>query len=114
MNKFDCYIYLIFAVKLIFILLALSQRYCKIAGKTDTDRDKNIEYWRNRIEFIFIILMSILLIYLFNPRFNREFLINGETKVLLFLFGFILIFTAKWNIFIEESEWFVKLKEIVT
>ena len=57
--------------------------------------------------------MSILLIYLFNPRFNRELLINGETKLLLFLFGFVLILTAKWNIFFEESKWFVKLKEIV-
>ena len=114
MNKFDCFIYLIFSVKVIFILLALSQKYLKISGKTDTDRDKNVIYWKERIEFIFIILMSILLIYLFNPRFNREFLINSETKVLLFLFGFILIFTAKWSIFIEESEWFVKLKEIVT
>ena len=113
MNKFDYFIYLIFSVKVIFILLALSQRYYKIAGKKDTDRDKNIEYWRNRIEFIFVILMSILLIYLFNPRFNRELLINGETKLLLFLFGFVLILTAKWNIFFEESKWFVKLKEIV-
>ena len=49
MNKFDYFIYLIFSVKVIFILLALSQRYYKIAGKKDTDRDKNIEYWRNRI-----------------------------------------------------------------
>ena len=113
MNKFEYFIHLIFSVKLIFILLALSEKYLKISGKKDTDIDKNIEYWRERIEFIFTILMAILMIYLFNPRINRDFLINGETKLLLFLFGFILIFTAKWNIFLEESKWFVNLKEIL-
>ena len=55
----------------------------------------------------------ILLTYLFNPKFNRENLINSETKVLLFLFGFILVFTAKWNIFIEESKWFTDVKQIL-
>jgi hypothetical protein len=113
MNKLDYFIYLIFTAKLIFILLSLTQRYYKIAGKENNDLDKKIAYWRDRIEFVFIILMSILLIYLFNPRFNRENLINVEIKLLLFLFGFILILTAKWNIFIEESKWFVDAKEII-
>ena len=113
MTKLDYFIYLIFFVKLIFILLALSEKYYKFSGKEDKDVYKNITYWKDRIEFIFIILMSILLTYLFNPKFNRENLIDGEIKLLLFLFGFILIFTAKWNIFIEESKWFTDVKQIV-
>lgn len=113
MTKLDYFVTLIFIVKLIFILLALTQRYYKFSGKEDENRDKIITYWRDRIEFVFILLMSILLIYLFNPRFNREILIDREIKVLLFLFGFILIVTAKWNNFIEEAKWFMNLKEIL-
>jgi hypothetical protein len=113
MTKLDYFIYLIFVVKITFILLTLTQKYYNFSGKEGADVYKNITYWKDRIEFIFIILMSILLIYLFNPKFNRENLINSETKVLLFLFGFILVFTAKWNIFIEESKWFVDVKQIV-
>jgi hypothetical protein len=113
MTKLDNFIYLIFVVKLSFILLTLTEKYYKFSGKEDADIYKNITYWKDRIEFIFIILMSILLMYIFNPRFNRENLINGEIKLLLFLFGFILVFTAKWNIFIEESKWFTDIKEIL-
>ena len=113
MTNLEYFINLIFVSKLIFILLALTQKYYKFSGKEDEDIDKKITYWKDRIEFIFILLMSILLIYIFNPRFSRENLINKEIKVLLFLFGFILIFTAKWKIFIEESKWFTDVKEIV-
>ena len=113
MTKLDYFIYLIFVAKISFILLTLTQKYYKFSGKEDEDINKKIIYWKDRIEFIFIILMSILLLYLFNPRFNRENLIDGEIKLLLFLFGFILIFTAKWNIFIEESKWFTDVKQIV-
>ena len=56
MNKLDYFIYLIFTAKLIFILLSLTQRYYKIAGKENNDLDKKITYWRDRIEFVFIIL----------------------------------------------------------
>jgi hypothetical protein len=34
-----------------------------------------------------------LLIYLFNPRTDRSILIDYETKLLLFLFGIILLIT---------------------
>ena len=44
-------------------------------------------------------MMSILLIYLFNPRVDRSVLIDKETKILLYLFGFILLIIAKWNLF---------------
>jgi len=110
MNSYDYYIYLIFSVKVIFILLAITHIYLKSTGNTDLD--KNILYWKERVEFIFICLMSILLIYIFNPRLNKEFIINSETRLLLFLFGFVLLIVAKWDIFIEESKWFEYIQEI--
>jgi hypothetical protein len=39
-------------------------------------------------------------------------MIDNEAKILLFLFGFILILTAKWSVFFEESKWFSAVQEI--
>ena len=57
--------------------------------------------------------MAGLLIYLFNPRNDRSILITHETKILLYLFGFILLITADWNVFFHESPFFKKFQKIV-
>lgn len=106
MNTFDMYITFIFLIKIGFILMALIHIYLKVKGKSDSDLDKKIIYWKERFEFIFIVLMAILLIYLFNPRKDRGIFIDKETKILLYLFGFVLLITAKWSDFFHESKWF--------
>ena len=113
MTYFDTYIYIIFAVKICFILMAITHIYLKATGKSNSKLNKTIFYWKERFEFIFIVLMSILLVYLFNPRYQNQVLINRETKLLLYLFGFILLITAKWDIFIEEAPWFKKFQSVI-
>jgi len=110
MRPIDIYISLIFLVKIIFIFLAVTHVYYKAKKQTNTPKDKKIVFWKNRLEFIFIIMMSLLLIYLFNPRYNKPIILDYETKLLLFLFGFILIVTAKWSIFIKESVLFQRIQ----
>ena len=132
------YITLIFIVKIIFIILALSNLYLNTKIKMETNKSKqtnetnktqkqtnqieiqknietqkHIEFWKARIEFIFICLMSILLIFLFNPRQNRLNLITYEAKLLIFLFGIILIITAEWKQFYTESPFFEKLQSVI-
>ena len=106
MDKYTMFIYLIFAIKLGFVLMAVTHIFLKVKGNTDSDLDKNVLYWKERFEFVFILLMSILLIYLFNPRRDRAIMIDGETKILLYLFGFVLLITAKWGDFFHEAKWF--------
>jgi hypothetical protein len=103
MNKYDIYVTFIFLIKIGFILMAISHIYLKTKGKADSDLDKKILYWKERFEFIFIAAMAILLIYLFNPRSVKNIIIDKETKILLYLFGFILLITAKWDLFFKES-----------
>jgi uncharacterized BrkB/YihY/UPF0761 family membrane protein len=110
MNYSKSYVYLIFAVKILFIILAIFHIYLKSKGQTDSNLDKNIVYWKDRIEFIFILLMSFFLIYLFNPRQNRT--IDKESKLLLYLFGFVLIITADWNKFLNQKKWVVNIKNV--
>jgi surface polysaccharide O-acyltransferase-like enzyme len=57
--------------------------------------------------------MAILLIYLFNPINNNINLIDKEAKILLYLFGIVLLVTAKWSEFIHESKWFKYIQKIM-
>ena len=108
MNYFDLFITLIFIVKLLFIILAVYRLYVKSRKPQDKKLLTKVEFWKHRVEFLFITLMSILLIYLFNLRANNINMINGETKLLLFLFGFVLLLTENWSSFIHESILFKK------
>lgn len=84
--------------------MAITHIYLKIKGKENSDLDKKVQYWKERFEFVFIFLMALLLIYLFNTRRDRSIMIDHETKILLFLFGFVLIITADWELFFRDSK----------
>lgn len=113
MNKFDMYVTSIFLIKIGFVLMAIAHIYLKAKGKEKSDLDKKILFWKERFELIFIALMSILLIYVFNPRYDNINLIDKETKILLYLFGFILLITSDWEVFFKESPFFTMLQGVV-
>ena len=127
MSILDNYIYFVFFIKIIFIILAIINRYLKKQipaeekEKNKSDKIKKqietqqkIEYYKTRIELLFKFLMSLLLIYIFNPRQNRIHLINYEAKLLFFLFGIILVVTADWKHIFEESQIFIDIQSILT
>ena len=113
MNTFNIFIGIIFVIKIIFIMLAITHVYLKIKGDENSKTYKNITFWKKITEFIFIALMAILLIYLFNPISNKTNLIDKEAKILLYLFGIILLITSKWSEFIHESKWFKYIQKIM-
>ena len=110
MDYYTIYIYVIFSIKIIFIILASTHLYLQFKNETNSELDKQVLFWRERFEFIFTTLMAILLIFLFNPYKNKMYMINNETKVLLYLFGFVLIITADWKSFLKESDIFKKIQ----
>jgi hypothetical protein len=110
MDYYTIYIYVIFLIKIIFIVLASTHLYLQFKNDNDSELDKEVLFWRERVEFIFILLMAILLIYLFNPYKHKMYMINNETKVLLYLFGVVLIITADWTAFFKESDIFKKIQ----
>ena len=101
-------------MKILFIFLSIITIYFKRKKPENKNLIIQLDYWKMRVEFIFVIMMSILLIYLFNPRANNINLITDETKLLLYLFGFLLIITAKWSEFFKESKWFITLQKVVS
>ena len=113
MNYFSAYIYFIIFIKILFIIMAICHLYYKSKGEENSDINKKVVYWKERLEFIFVILMALLLIYVFNPRFSHVNLLTKEIQILLYLFGFILVITADWNVFFHESKWFKNLQKII-
>jgi len=106
MHLINTLIYFIIFIKVIFI-------GCSLASKVLSYKDKKkykttietLEYYRDRAEFMFVVGMSILLIYIFNPHFARRPPIDKEMKILLFLYGWVMIFTADWSTFLGETDW---------
>jgi len=101
-------------MKVVFIVLAITYLYTKRVHPNDAPRLNKLQYWKDRVEFVFVFLMSILLLYLFNPYANNVHRITKETKLLLYLFGFILILTAQWNVFVTEAPWFQDLRRVLS
>jgi hypothetical protein len=111
MNAYNIYITLIIVIKVLFITMAVTHLYLKANKKENSNLDKNIVFWKERLEFVFIFLMALLLIYLFNPKTNRSSNLDYETKLLIYLFGFVLLITANWSTFIHESKFLMYLQK---
>jgi len=107
--RLDYFIFFVFFIKIIFIISAIGTI---LASHSNNDYIHSIlnpkfKYWRDRTEFIFTASMAVLLIYFFRPGHHHK--INKESSLLFFLFGIILLFTANWNLFIEEAPWFYSI-----
>jgi hypothetical protein len=107
----DYFLFFIILIKVIFVGAAIGHL---ILSHLDNDKaqklDPKLMYWKERTEFVFIISMSILLIYQFHPLLSKK-PINDESALLFFLFGWILLFTAKWSLFIKEAPWYERIAQ---
>ena len=114
MTAYNLLIILIIMIKVIFVLLKLTAFYNRITGKSETEFGHTILFWADRVEFIFIFLMSILLIALFRNAVKEGVLCiyDKETLILMYIFGFILLLTADWGTFFSESAIINKIQEI--
>ena len=108
-TEIDYFVFFIILIKICFIISAIGHIYFSHSINPNAKKiDDKLLYFKERTEFIFIISMSILLIYHFNPRFSKK-PINEETSLLFFLFGWVLIITAKWSLFITEAPWYKRI-----
>ena len=104
----DFYVLFLIIIKCIFAAAALGQLVLAHKDSYFDKYDEKLVYWKERTEFIFVVSMSVLLIYYFHPIIKSEPM-SSETRLLFFLFGWILLVTAKWKIFVTEAPWFQKI-----
>jgi hypothetical protein len=69
-------------------------------GSDETKLEKRISYCKNLTENLFMVLVSILLIYLFNPYHDNKYLLDDKyVKALLFIYGILMLITFDWTVF---------------
>ena len=120
---YDFFIFYIFLVKILFVLFSTLEIFYKEKNKKIKDNKKeskenekiidNLDYWKKRFEFIYIICMSLLLLYLFYPYQKTHLLITPKIRLLIFLFAFILITTSNWALFFKEPSLFITIQKIL-
>ena len=103
-NKwYDYFIVFILLIKIIYAILLVIHIYLKIKGREGDEYDSKIVFHKDNLEIIFVISMSILLLYLFYPKHITPPEIDIQSRLLLFLYGIIILFTLDWTKFIDES-----------
>ena len=113
-SAFDSFVVFIIVVKVFFVIFAAIELYYKFEKKTDSSWSKWALYWKERTEFIFIVSMAILCIVLFNPFSRGVLVIDHHVRILLFVYGFIILITSNWkNIFGEMPPWFTNLQNLL-
>jgi hypothetical protein len=105
----DYFLFFIILIKIIFVGAAVGHLFFSHFYNEKTQLlDHKLLYWKERTEFVFIISMSILLIYQFHPLLSKKHL-DDETSLLFFLFGWVLFLTAQWSLFIKEAHWYERI-----
>lgn len=114
MKIYDYFVIFVIITKIIFVILALLLLSLKInhGEAPETPFMKNISFWKERVEFIFITNMSILLTYLFYPFREKPIAIDSHARTFLFVYGLLILLTAKLDLFIKESRWFYYIQRI--
>jgi hypothetical protein len=102
---YDYFVVFIVIVKISFFILSFSLIYLKIKthGQPETEIMKNLTYWKERVEFVFILDIAILLTYLFYPKREKPIPIDNISRNLLFAYGILIMLTAKWDLFFKED-----------
>jgi hypothetical protein len=110
-------IYFIIFIKIVFILMVISHIYIEKISNNQELKDKYSKktlYWKERTEYIFTISMAILLIFIFHPWSHHvKKYMTPEIKILFYLFGWILIITSNWSLFIHEAPWYKQIVNIL-
>jgi hypothetical protein len=120
---YDNYVIFVIIIKILFVIFAVISRHyqkkIKSAGNNKSEVQEYTQkynwaiYWKERLEFFFLISTSLICIIVFYPFYSEPIFIDRHTKILLFIYGFIVLITLNWNILGTLPPWFVSLQNIV-
>jgi hypothetical protein len=103
--KFDTFVLLLLALQSVFTGLTIAQIYftvtSKLGMKSRHGIDKKIMNLRKRVEFVFKTLMAVALVYIFNKKSPKLYLIDYNVTFLLFMYGILLLIGNDWGMITE-------------
>jgi hypothetical protein len=120
---YDNYVIFVIIIKILFVIFAVISRHYQKKIKTAGNNKSQLQeytqkynwalYWKDRLEFFFLISTSLICIIVFYPFYSDPIFIDRHTKILLFIYGFIVLITLNWNILGTLPPWFISLQNIV-
>ena len=97
-RNYDNYVIFIIIIKVLFLITDIVTRILKAkitSSKTTNTNLINIynilSEWKQIFEFIFIISLAFICIIVFCPFYGDIVFIDKHTRILLFIYGFIII-----------------------
>lgn len=103
----------LFIVKILFAILALTLIYLKRSGKEDTKMNEFVAFWKKRLEFVFIIGVSLLLMIFFFPWRKIQIDPTFEMRLLFFFYGIIILINLDWKIVVGQSPFLETVQKII-
>jgi hypothetical protein len=94
---YNILVFCTFFIKICFLLSIIALKFLK-----DPKTIAKLTIYKGQLDFVYILLMSVILFVNFGP-WVTEVTIGGETKLLLFLYGIIILLTANYNVFDSQS-----------
>ena len=102
MKIYSVLIFATFAVKIGFLIFLFYLKYLKEKEPKNLQKQAFVSNSKDQLDFVFIFLMSAILIINFHP-YVEYIQIDKETKTLFFLYGIIMILTANYTNFENNS-----------
>lgn len=102
MFLYDYFILFIIFVKISYYIFYILNFVLRVFNKDNTKLFKKLDNLQNIFNIIFNTSMAILLLYLFNP-YKKTIVIDNSSKILLFLYSFILLLSNFSNYFNKDK-----------
>ncbi len=84
------YIYLLILLKIFYIVSLVLIR-------VEKSPNKNIVKLNKESKNLVLIMLALLMLYLFHPKRTSGVFVQGETKILLFIFGIFSLIDLQWT-----------------
>lgn len=114
MTHYDSFILCVFLSKVLFVVCGIWHFILVRKNNGENELSEKLSIWKEYFEFIFLVSMALLSLYLFNPLAEIRPSINKETRLLLFIFGFIVLINCKWELVIGHSKWLTLLQYFIS
>jgi hypothetical protein len=92
---------LLIIFKIIFLFIISGNIFFKYYKKDLIELEKfnkKVSHLKQMLETILLIVVSLLLIFIFDPWYKNQTYITKNVSTIFYFFGFILLFNANWSI----------------
>jgi hypothetical protein len=89
------------------------QQHVELGQGMQGSEPEFVSFWKERLEFVFIIGVSLLLMIFFFPGRKIQMEPTFEMRFLFFVYGIIILINVDWKIVIGDSPFLKTVQTVV-